>query len=87
MEKTNAVTQAANSQEFFPLTLKLTEYKSNTDKKYRNENCEKKILIEMGMGTTRINTNNAKGNKARTKDKKYFLERGIEAFIPSLSLV
>ena len=36
--------------------------------KYRNENCEKKMLIETGIGTIRAEINKAKGNMTTIKD-------------------
>jgi hypothetical protein len=47
--------------------------------KYRNENCEKKMLIEIGIGAIRIETNKAKGKITNIKDRKCFFKKVLEA--------
>jgi hypothetical protein len=51
--------------------------------KYGNENCEKKTLIEIGIGIIKIKINNTKGNRTNIKGKKSFFKRVTEGFIPS----
>jgi len=51
--------------------------------KYGNENREKKILIEIGIGIIKIKINNTKGNRANAKGRKYFFKTLTEAFIPN----
>jgi hypothetical protein len=51
--------------------------------KYINENREKKTLIEIGIGTIKIRTNNTKGNRTDIKGKKNLFKRVPKEFIPS----